>query len=144
MLQLIKNEHKNHETKDHIHCTWTDCCLSIDNGSSIKTSHFRAWRARYSRELFCLFHECCVYFTSVRCRDWRHIDLNRVSKRTIKFLLIRPKTRLHIFLSKYITLVLMVLYLFVFIMCSLFFLALFSLVLILMKALGGYFCTHLL
>ena len=30
-------------------------------------------------------------------------------KRTIKFLLIRPKTRLHIFLSKYITLVLMVL-----------------------------------
>ncbi|PGD45430.1 hypothetical protein COM17_05455 [Bacillus altitudinis] len=35
-------------------------------------------------------------------------------KRTIKFLLIRPKTRLHIFLSKYITLVLMVLYLFVF------------------------------
>ncbi|MDM5296990.1 ABC transporter permease [Bacillus pumilus] len=34
-------------------------------------------------------------------------------KRTIKFLLIRPKTRLHIFLSKYITLVLIVTYLFV-------------------------------
>lgn len=35
-------------------------------------------------------------------------------KRTIKFLLIRPKTRLHIFLSKYITLLLTVIYLFVF------------------------------
>lgn len=35
-------------------------------------------------------------------------------KRTITFLLIRPKTRLQIFLSKYITLVLTVIYLFVF------------------------------
>ncbi|MEI4789640.1 ABC transporter permease [Bacillus sp. FJAT-53060] len=35
-------------------------------------------------------------------------------KRTILFLLIRPKTRLHIFLSKYITLVLTVTYLFLY------------------------------
>lgn len=91
---------KNHETKDHIHCTWTDCCLSIDDGSSIETSHFRAWRARYSRKLFCLFHECCVYFTSVRCRDWRHIDLNRVSKKNHQVLVDSAKDKASYFLGK--------------------------------------------
>ncbi len=46
---------------------------------------------RYSRELFCLFHECCVYFTSVRCRDWRTLISTEFQKRTIKFLLIRQR-----------------------------------------------------
>lgn len=144
MLNLIKNEHKKiMKKKDHIHCSLLIVVFQLAMALTLKRviSSFGGQDTvanyfAYSTNVVFILQVLAVVIGAT-------LISTEFQKRTIKFLLIRPKTRLHIFLSKYITLVLTVIYLFVFIMFWLFYLVLFSSVLILMKERGNYFSIRL-
>ncbi|MFJ5965611.1 ABC transporter permease [Bacillus sp. NPDC093026] len=114
MLQLIKNEHKK-LMKQKITIIALGLLVVFQFMMSLTMKQVPSSLGEYTVANYFAYSTNVVFVLQVFAVV---IGATMIStefqKRTIKFLLIRPKTRLHIFLSKYITLVLFVIYLFVF------------------------------